>query len=299
MRVAFFGTPAPVVPILEALDHAHEVAFVVTQPERRRGRGAATEPSPVHAAATSRGIPVRTPTKAGEVTAELTRRGVEVGVVAAFGQILPETLLDAVPRGLVNVHLSVLPRWRGAAPVERAILAGDDETGVSIMRLDAGLDTGPVYRTVRTTIDSDDTAGELTDRLIALGLPVLLDVLAHLPDLTPVPQVGEATYAEKLRVEEFHLDPSRPADELVRVVRAGNPRPGAWLLVDGKRVKVLAAHAAPGRAPSHVLTWPGAELGTAAGRLVLDTVQVEGKQPVPADAWLAGFRRRTLSLPVA
>jgi len=287
------------VPVLEALHRAHDVALVVTQPERRRGRGADQQPSPVHAAATSWRIPVRTPTRAREVTDELTALGVEVGVVAAFGQLLPETLLAAVPLGLLNVHLSVLPRWRGAAPVERALLAGDDETGVSIMRLDAGLDTGPVFRTVRTAIGADETAGDLTDRLVALGIPALLDVLAQLPDRTPEPQVGEPTYAEKLRVDEFHLDPTRPAAELVRVVRAGNPRPGAWLLVDGKRVKVLAAHAEGGQSERGSVTWPGAELGTADGLLVLDTVQVEGKRPMGGDAWLAGFRRRALALPVA
>ena len=285
-------------PVLEALRETHDVALVVTQPERRRSRGAALQPSPVQAAATASGLPVRTPAKAREVTDELVAAGVQVGVVAAFGQLLPTSLLDAVPHGLLNVHLSVLPRWRGAAPVERAILAGDEETGVSIMRLDAGLDTGPVYRTLRTAIGADETAGALTDRLVALGTPALLDVLDHLGDLEPIPQEGEPTYAEKLTVDEFHLDPARSADELARVVRAGNPRPGAWLHADGKRVKVLAAHAEGGGAAAGSLTWPGAALGTGAGVLVLDTVQVEGKRPMTGDAWLAGFRQRTLVLTV-
>ena len=287
-------------PVLEALRDVHDVALVVTQPERRRGRGPDLVPSPVHAAATAAGLDVRTPTRARDVTDELVARRVEVGVVVAFGQLLPEALLDAVPRGLVNVHLSLLPRWRGAAPVERAILAGDPETGVSIMRLDPGLDTGPVYRTVRTPIGADETAGALTDRLVALGIPALLDVLAHLDRREPAPQVGEATYADKLHVDEFHLDPTQPADVLARVVRAGNPRPGAWLLVDDRRVKVLAAHAEPTTTASPArLAWPGAALGTPRGALVLDTVQAEGKQPVAADAWLAGFRQRALDLPVS
>jgi len=287
------------VPVLEALRDAHDVALVVTQPERRRSRGPAVQPSPVHAAAARAGLAVRTPAKAREVTDELVAAGVEVGVVAAFGKLVPTSLLDAVPRGLLNVHLSVLPRWRGAAPVERAILAGDDETGVSIMRLDAGLDTGPVFCTVRTPIGAHETAGELTDRLVGLGIPALLDVLEHLTEREPTPQTGAATYAEKLTVEEFHVDPSRPAVELARIVRAGNPRPGAWLRVDDKRVKVLAAHTTSGGGAPGSLSWPGATLATPAGGLVLDTVQAEGRRPMTGDAWLAGFRRRTLVLTVS
>jgi methionyl-tRNA formyltransferase len=303
VRVAFFGTPGPAVPVLRAVhDAGHEVVLVVTQPERRRSRGAASQPSPVHAAARELGLAVRTPNRAREVTDDLVEAGVEAGVVAAFGQLLPTPVLLAVPLGLLNLHLSLLPRWRGAAPVERAILAGDPETGVTIMRIDAGLDTGPVYRSLATPIGPDETAGRLTERLVALGTPPLLDVLAGLPDLEPAPQVGEPTYAEKLSVEEFHLDPSRPLSELARLVRAGNPRPGAWMLVEGKRVKVLAAHAEAGGAapgPPYGVVWPGAALRTASGRLVLDEVQVEGRRPVTGDAWLAGYRRRRLTLPVA
>ena len=302
MRVAFFGTPAAAVPVLRAVhDAGHPVVLVVTQPERRRSRGGAPQPSPVHAAAAELGLPVRTPARAREITDELTAGGVEAGVVAAFGQLLPAPVLLAVPLGLVNLHLSLLPRWRGAAPVERAILAGDPETGVCVMRIDAGLDTGPVYRSVATAIGPDETAGQLTERLVALGTPMLLDVLADLPNLEPNPQRGEPTYAEKLTVDEFHLDPSRPPHELARVVRAGNPRPGAWMLVEGKRVKVLAAHAQAGGAapgPPYDVVWPGAALRTASGRLVLDTVQVEGRRPVTGAAWLAGYRRRQLTLPV-
>lgn len=305
MRVVFFGTPAAAVPVLEALHAAgHDVAFVVTQPERRRGRGAALVRSPVHDAATRLGLPVRTPTRARDVTDEIAASGADVGVVVAFGQLLPEVVLDATRNGFVNVHLSLLPRWRGAAPVERAILAGDQETGVSIMKLDVGLDTGPVYRTERTPISDDDTAGELTARLITLGTPVLLDVLTALPTLEPQAQTGEPTYAEKLTVDEFHLDPARPASELTRVVRAGNPRPGAWIVVDDKRVKVSRAHAepsttvGPGATGPYDLVWPGAALHTAAGQLVLDEVQPEGRRPMSGDAWLAGYRTKQLSLPV-
>ncbi|HEV2309897.1 MAG TPA: methionyl-tRNA formyltransferase, partial [Acidimicrobiia bacterium] len=169
MRVAFFGTPAPAVPVLEALRDAHEVALVVTQPERRRGRGASLVPSPVQAAASAAGLPVRTPAKAREVTDELVAAGVQVGVVAAFGQLLPTSLLDAVPSGLLNVHLSVLPRWRGAAPVERAILAGDEETGVTIMEVDAQMDHGPILSQSALSIEADEDAVALSGRLSEAG----------------------------------------------------------------------------------------------------------------------------------
>jgi methionyl-tRNA formyltransferase len=300
LRLVFFGTPEPAVAVLRSVRGAgHEIALVVTQPERRRGRGGATQPSPVQRAAEDLGVPVRTPARARDVIDDLAASGAEAGVVAAFGQLLPQALLDAVPLGLLNVHLSVLPRWRGAAPVERAILAGDTETGVSIMRIDAGLDTGPVFRTVRTPVETHESAGELTDRLIAIGIPALLDVLEQLPELAPSPQVGEPTYAEKLTVDEFRLDPSAPADALDRVVRAGNPRPGAWVDVDGRRVKVLRAHVGDGPSgPPYEVVWPGATLTTGDGALALDEVQVEGRRPVPADAWLAGYRQRQLRLPV-
>lgn len=299
MRLAFFGTPAVAVPVLQAVHAAgHDVALVVTQPERRRGRGGTTGPSPIQAAAEQLGLTVRTPGRAREVRDELVAAGVRAGVVAAFGQLLPPTLLEAIPLGLVNVHLSLLPRWRGAAPVERAILAGDTETGVSIMRIDEGLDTGPVFTTVATAVGPDETAGELTGRLVELGIGPLLDVLPTLETTTPIPQTGEPTYAEKLTVDEFHLDPARPARELHRRVRAGNPRPGAWLVVDGKRLKVLRSHVEGGRGAPGFLMGPGAELTTADGFLVFDEVQVEGKRPMTGDAWLAGFRARNLSLPV-
>jgi methionyl-tRNA formyltransferase len=306
VRLVFFGTPAPAVPVVQAVAAAgHEVALVVTQPPRRRGRGATLTPSPVHAAADTLGVPVRTPDRAREVVDELAALHVEAGVVAAFGQLLPAPVLAAVPFGLVNLHLSLLPRWRGAAPVERAILAGDAETGVSVMRIDAGLDTGPVYATVRTPIGDTETGGELTDRLVALGTPTLVDVLAHLPALEPQPQTGDPTYADKLTVDEFHLDPAQPAARLVRLVRAGNPRPGAWLRVDATRVKVLRAHPGPdddgGDRPSgsYELRWPAARLQTAAGSLLLDEVQPEGRRVMTGDAWLAGSGRRRGHRPVS
>jgi methionyl-tRNA formyltransferase len=215
---------------------------------------------------------VLTPVKAREVVDDVKSAAPELGVVVAFGQLLPATLLDAVPGGFVNLHFSLLPRWRGAAPVERALLAGDRETGVCLMGLEAGLDTGPVYARVATEIRPDDTGGSLHARLVELGTQLLVDELPKVPDATPEPQAGEPTYAEKLAVDEFELDLSRPPVDLERLVRAGNPRPGAWLTVDGKRLKVLAAHVDGGLAP--------------------DVVQPEGKRPMEYAAWRAGHRGR-------
>ena len=242
MRLVFFGTPDDAVPPLRALHEAgHDIALVVTQPNRRRGRGGAATPSPVRAAAEALGLPVRTPERAREVTDEVAASGAEVGVVVAFGQLLPESLFTAVPLGFVNLHFSLLPRWRGAAPVERAVLAGDAETGVCVMQIEKGLDTGDVYACVSTAIDPDETAGELRQRLVALGTELLVATVPDLPTLTANPQVGEPTHADKLTVEEFELDFTHPPDELVRVVRAGNPRPGAWTTVDGRRLKIWRA----------------------------------------------------------
>jgi methionyl-tRNA formyltransferase len=191
-------------------------------------------------------------------------------------------LIEALPHGFVNVHFSLLPRWRGAAPVERAILAGDAETGVCLMQIEAGLDTGPVFACERTPIGAQESAGELRERLVTMGTRLLVDELPSVPGATPVPQSGEPTHADKLAVADFRLDFTRPSAELVRVVRAGNPRPGAWFASNGKRVKVWRAHASS-EAPAR-----GA-LVTGDGTLVLDEVQPEGKRPMDAQAWLAGL----------
>lgn len=290
-------------PALRAIVAAgHEVALVVTQPDRRRGRGAEATPSPVKAAAIELGLPVRTPEHAREVEDEVRALDADLGVVVAFGQLLPVPLLEAARHGFVNVHFSLLPRWRGAAPVERAILAGDAMTGVCVMQLEAGLDTGPVYARAQTPIAADETAGELRARLIALGTDLLVDTLPTIASSTPEPQTGDATHAAKLTVEEFRIDPRATTDELVRLVHAGNPRPGAWGVVDGRRVKVWRAHrrsadAAPlppegSGGPEQALgvVGRGGGLVTADGVLDLDEVQPEGKAAMPATAWLAGWR---------
>lgn len=271
MRIVFLGTPADAVPTLRALvDVGHEVALAVTQPDRRRGRGAATAPSPVKAAALALGLPVRTPARARDVVDEVAESGAALGAVVAFGQLLPSALLDALPHGFVNLHFSLLPRWRGAAPVERAILAGDEETGVCVMRVDTGLDTGPVFAVERTPIGPEETAGELRARLVELGTELMVETLPRVPELEPVPQAGEPTYADKLDVGEFELDWSRPAEEIVRVIRAGNPRPGAWTTVGDTRLKIWRAR-----------------IGTD-GTVDPLEVQPEGKNRMAWEAWQRG-----------
>jgi methionyl-tRNA formyltransferase len=293
VRIVYLGTPVDAVGPLRALvDVGHDVALVVSQPDRRRTRSAGTQPSPVKQAALDLGLRVLTPEKARDVIDDVRASGAELGVVVAFGQLLPVALLEALPHGFVNLHFSLLPRWRGAAPVERAILAGDRETGVDLMRIEAGLDTGPVLARVRVPIGSDETAGELHARLVEVGTELLRVHLPAVPNAAGEPQTGEPTYAEKLGVDEFRLDPHRFASELARVVRAGNPRPGAWFRVGGKRVKVWRAHEVGDDAEPLEAGVVGADgaVGTAHGVLALDEVQPEGKRVMTAAAWRAGVR---------
>ncbi|MBK5289885.1 MAG: methionyl-tRNA formyltransferase [Acidimicrobiia bacterium] len=272
MKLVYFGTPAAAVPPLEALAAAgHEIALVVTQPDRRRGRGSGLVPSPVKAAAEALGLPIVTPEKSGEIVDEVRALQADLGVVVAFGQLLPQALLDAIPGGLVNVHFSLLPRWRGAAPVERAILADDRETGVCIMGVELALDAGPVYAREVLTIAPTETAGELHGRLAAAGTELLVRTVPRVAEVEPEPQRGDAVYAEKLTVDEFELDLNRPPAELVRLVRAANPRPGAWLEIAGARCKVWTAH-------------------VEGDRFVPDEIQPAGKARMAYTAWRTGHR---------
>jgi methionyl-tRNA formyltransferase len=294
VKVAFLGSPVEALPSLSGLHAAgHEIVLVITQPDRRRGRGAGTDPSPVKRRALELGLPVITPEKCKEALGDITASGAEIAVVVAFGQLIPQSVLDAVPHGFINSHFSLLPRWRGAAPVERAMLAGDEETGVCLMLLEKGLDTGPVYVREAVTIGEEETAGELRARLAELGARLLVEHLPQLPKMEAVVQEGEPTYAHKLETEEFELDWSRPAAELSRVVRAGNPKPGAFTAAGGKRLKVLRAHPDTADVPEGAA--PGALAGkarvvTGDGILVLDEVQPETKAAMPGTAWAAGFR---------
>jgi len=293
VRIVFFGSPPPAATALEALIVAgHDVALVVTQPDKRRGRGSAVQPTPVRAVAEAHGITVATPERAVDVLDACRGAGAELGVVVAFGQLLPDALLSAFPRGCINVHYSLLPRWRGAAPVERALLAGDTETGVAIMQLESGLDTGPVFTTAVEPIGASDTAATLLERLSDRGAALLVDTITTLDALTPTPQVGEATHAAKVTVEEFHLDWHRPAIELDRRVRAGNPRPGAWTTVGGARLKVLEAVPVEESGADGIpgtVTAAGV-VATGGGALQLVRVQPEGKPGMDVAAWLAGRR---------
>lgn len=286
MRLAFLGTPEVAAGTLRALVAAgHDVVAVVTRPDARRGRGPGLSSSPVKLAAAELGLPV------GHRPSELVDCGAELGVVVAYGRIIKPDVLAVVP--MVNVHFSLLPRWRGAAPVERAILAGDPETGVCLMALEEGLDTGPVYSRVVTPIGPEETAAELRQRLGRLGDELLLGVLATgLPE--PQPQAGEPLYAAKLKPEELRLDFSRPAVELHRVVRVGR----AWTTFRGRRLLVLAARlvaapdvavaaAVPPVAPGQV---QGDLVATSQGWLRLLRVQPEGKAAMDGAAWARGAR---------
>jgi methionyl-tRNA formyltransferase len=252
------------------------VRLVVTQPDRKRGRGGGLVPSPVKAAATRHGIPVT------DRVDDVLDAAVELGVVVAFGKLVKAHVLDAVP--MVNLHFSLLPRWRGAAPVERAILAGDRETGVCLMQLDPGLDTGPVHDCVATPIGDDESVEELRHRLVDLGTRLLVDKLAR-PLGTPTPQEGEPTYAAKIDAAELELDLTRPAVEVHRTIRLGR----AWTTFRGSRLQVLAARPRPDGPACGTID--GLVLGCGDGTgLELVTIKPEGKAAQPATAWRNGAR---------
>jgi methionyl-tRNA formyltransferase len=242
MRIVFMGTPDFAVPALEALIEAgHAVVCAYSQPPRPAGRGKQLLASPVHRAAEARGIPVRTPVSLRDLEAQADFAALEadVAVVAAYGLILPQPVLDAPRHGCLNIHASLLPRWRGAAPIQRAILAGDPVTGVTIMQMEAGLDTGPMLAVARTPID-DKTAGELTQELAEIGGRLMIEVLADLEErrAETQPDLG-VTYAKKIDKAESRIDFARAAEQVERQVRAFAPAPGAFFELDGERYRVL------------------------------------------------------------
>ncbi len=257
MTIAFMGTPDFAVPALVALHEAgHELVCVYTQPPRPAGRGKKLQPSPVHRKAEELGIEVRHPTslKNQDAQAEFAALQADVAVVAAYGLILPQAVLDAPSYGCLNIHASILPRWRGAAPIHRAILAGDAETGVTIMQMEAGLDTGPMLAKVITPTNAK-TTGELTEELAELGANAMVGVLNDLEHLAAIPQDDDAaTYAPKIDKAEARIDWSKPAEEIERLARGLAPFPGAWFESDGERVKLLRAELAEGSGnPGEVL----------------------------------------------
>ena len=294
MRLAFMGTPDFAVPVLEALVEAgHDIARVYTRPARPAGRGRAPRPSPVARAAERLGLPVETPERfRGPAVEGFAALAPDAAVVVAYGQILPQAMLDAPRHGCVNLHASLLPRWRGAAPIQRAIMAGDAETGVCAMMMEAGLDTGPVLACRQTPIGADDTAGTLHDRLAALGGPLMVEALAGLVSgrLTPVPQpAAGVTHAAKIDKAEARIDWSRPAIDVSRHIRGLSPFPGAWCEIAGHRVKLLMAEAAAGQGPPGTTLDDALTVACGTGAVRLTRVQREGRAPQDAAAFLRGL----------
>jgi len=291
MRVVFMGTPEFSVPVLEALVAAgHEIAAVYCQPPRPAGRGKKERPTPVHARALELGLELRHPVslKGAEEQAGFADLQADVAVVVAYGLLLPQAVLDAPAKGCLNIHASLLPRWRGAAPIHRAIMAGDAETGVCIMQMEAGLDTGPVLLRKAVAIGAEETTQDLHDRLSALGAAAIVEALETLPELVPQsqPEAG-VTYAHKIDKAEARVDWSRPAEEIDRQIRGLSPFPGAWTTLDGKRLKLLRCRVASGSGrPGEVLT--GLTIACGEGAIEVTEAQAEGRGRQDAENFLRG-----------
>jgi methionyl-tRNA formyltransferase len=286
------GTPEFSVPPLDALVAAgHEIACVYTQPPRPAGRGKKDRPSPVQARAEELGIPVRHPTslRHADAQSDFAALNADIAVVVAYGLILPQAVLDAPAHGCLNIHASLLPRWRGAAPIHRAIMAGDAETGVCIMQMEAGLDTGPVLLRQATSIGETDTTGDLHDRLSRMGAEMIVETLNRLGTLAPEPQADiGATYADKIDKPEARTDWSRPATQVARQINGLSPFPGAWTDLDGERLKFLRARPVDGDAPpgTHI---GGLRIACRTGAVEIIEVQRQGKRPMAADELLRGL----------
>jgi methionyl-tRNA formyltransferase len=291
MRIAFMGSPDFAVPALQALHQAgHDIAAVYCQPARPAGRGQAIRRCPVHAAADSLGLPVRTPARLRndtEAHAAFRTLDLDAAVVAAYGLILPQTMLDAPKRGCLNLHASLLPRWRGAGPIQAAILAGDAETGITIMQMEAGLDTGPMLLRQSVPITPATTTATLHDALAAIGAELILNALDSPPP--PIPQTEtDATYAPKLSREDGRIDWTKPAETIDRQIRAFDPWPGTFTTLAGSPLKILAAlpvsgAGAPGTVLDNTLT---IACGSQAVRLM--KVQLPGRSALAADDFLRG-----------
>ena len=292
MRIVFMGTPDFSVTALDALIAAgHDIVCVYTQPPRPAGRGKKDRPSPVQSRAEALGLKVRHPVslKGAEAQQDFADLNPDVAVVVAYGLLLPRPILDAPVRGCINIHASLLPRWRGAAPIHRAIMAGDAETGISIMKMDEGLDTGPVLLTERIPIGPEETTGALHDRLAALGGAAIVRALAMVDTLAPSPQPDEGvTYAAKIDKSEARVDWSRDASVVARHIRGLAPFPGAWAMWDDRRVKFLGARAVA------VQGTPGDVLGSLIvacgdGAVEITRLQREGKRPMETQEALRGL----------
>ena len=291
MRLAFMGSPVFAVPALQSLHNAgHDIAAVYCQPARPAGRGHALRRCPVHVAADALGLPVRTPerlrrdTDAQQAFAALD---LDVAVVAAYGLILPQAMLEAPKRGCINIHASLLPRWRGAAPIQAAILGGDSETGITIMQMEAGLDTGPMLLAESVLITPETTTASLHDTLAPMGARLILQVLS-LPR-TPVPQTeAEATYAPKLSRDDGKIDWARPADFIDRQIRAFDPWPGTFTSMAGNHLKILAAKLVDGSGPPGTVVDTALTVACGSRALRLIRVQLPGRGVLDAAAFLRG-----------
>lgn len=296
-RVVFLGTPQAAVPTLQLVDAHHEVGLVVTQPDRPKGRSGTPSPPPVKETALGSGLPVSQPTNREELAKEVTDHGpFDVGVVVAYGRILRPEVLTAPAHGLLNVHFSLLPRWRGAAPVARALIAGDTMTGVTIIRLDEGLDTGPVLTAQAVDIAEDESAGDLTSRLASVGGRLLIDALPAYLDgnLNPVPQTDDGLiYADRIEASDRPIDVSSSPAAVVSQVRGLAPKPAATLNIDGEPHKILGARVSSVTVERG--TWRSEArtpvVGVGGGAVELVTLQAPGRRPQTGAGWLRGRHR--------
>ncbi len=294
LRLAFMGTPDFAVPTLaEIIAQDHEVACVYTRPPRPAGRGQEDRKSPVHVFAEHQSLPVRTPAslKDETVQAAFAALDLDVAVVVAYGLILPKPVLEAPRLGCLNLHASLLPRWRGAAPIQRAIMAGDTETGVMVMQMEEGLDTGPILLAEQTSIGARETAGTLHDRLAQVGASLMGRALAALSrgGLDSAHQAQEGvTYAHKIEKSEARIDWTKPATELDRIIRGLTPFPGAFFELGSVRIKVLRAEAVAGEGAPGTVTGPGLTVACGKGALRITELQRAGKAAMDASAFLRG-----------
>jgi methionyl-tRNA formyltransferase len=291
MRVIFMGTPDFSVPALRAIAALHQVVAVYTQPPRAAGRGQKARLSAVHVAANELGLTVRHPEKlrSPEDQADFAALDADIAVVVAYGLILPQAVLDAPKLGCINIHASLLPRWRGAAPIHRAILAGDAASGVAIMQMEAGLDTGPVLADAQTAIGAQETTADLHDRLSAMGAELVMDVLARLPLPAQAQPLDGITYATKIDKSEARIDWTRPATEIDRQIRGLSPFPGAWCDITGERVKLLRSKLADASGPAGQVL-PDFTIACGTGAIQVLQAQRSGKKPMSADDLLRGWQ---------
>jgi methionyl-tRNA formyltransferase len=292
MRVVFMGTPEFAVGALARVREHHDIAAVYTQPPRPAGRGQQDRPSAVQIFAEKHGLAVRSPKslKSAEVQADFAALGADVAVVAAYGLILPQAVLDLPRLGCINIHASLLPRWRGAAPIQRAIMAGDSVSGVTIMQMDAGLDTGAMLLKAETSITDATTAGELHDALANIGGDLIITALRDLAALKAAPQPSAGVLmAAKIDKAEAHIDFSRPARDVLRHIHGLSPFPGAWFAHEAERIKVLRAELAEGKGAPGMALDDHLTVACATGAVRLRTVQRAGKGPMSAEVFLRGY----------